>query len=71
MTSARDDKNKTHWCDAGFVKSTKTNRWHVALRVPNGKQYYSNQSFETKEEALKALEQWVKDKGATLDPFLQ
>src|SRR5215510_15500272 len=58
------------WYDAGFAKNTKTNRWHVVLRTPDDKRLYSTQSFETREQALKALEQFVKEKGATIEPFL-
>jgi len=64
-------KGYTHFCDCGFAQSSETNRWHVILRMPDGKQHYSNQSFETKEQALKALEQWVKEKGGKIEPFLQ
>jgi hypothetical protein len=63
-------KNERLWFDCGFAKNTETNRWHVVLRAPKGN-LYSRQSFETRDQALKALEQWVKEQGARIEPFLQ
>jgi hypothetical protein len=59
------------WFDCGFARNTESNRWHVVLRATKGKVLYSNQSFETKEQALVALEKWVKENGAEIEPFLQ
>jgi hypothetical protein len=56
------------WITAGYIRSKRTGRWHAVLK-DGDEMLMSEQSFETREEALAFLKEFAEARGALYRPI--